>query len=676
MQSPAVSRPSHGKTVAAHFILIPALLAALGTTAHAAPTPVTINFDNLGPGVPVSTQYSPQVIFSAPTGYYGSTLYTSQMSRSYPRGLVSYYNGCDPFDPCGTGDVYLTFPTPVTNFSFYILGGMSNWRLFFIDVYVSGGYYGTYEVYGNGQPVMLYDQLKSIPNITNVYIYYASNIDYYGYAHDLAYDDFSFTPNFDVNITSGRVNGFLNGLTKPAMLGADVALNASVTPPTLTGGTFSWSATGPKQQVTASSTGSSYTVRWTEPGTYQVEVTYSRNGFAASSTLNVNVTVPTLDSFTANQEPSLISGYGPPCAQEFGTAGQYTLGCADLGFPGITFSSTVQIPAGQYLSDLNQSGVKYVHRVSAFRKQLNGGITKCRTRRGLESDSASGWLLDASANTDAYDPRPTAVRRFSEGLSLTITTQDSPGERLEAPSLQGATESQHDALKVDDHFEMYVVYFTSTNSPLQRTVGKLPWNWGGVVVYDSVWVNTPYPFRLKSMFGGTGARTGASSSQAVTYQGRTDDPTFVMSACPGVTTPTLNPIDGTHFYVRQQYRDVLKREPEQSGWNYWRSHITACDFDAACIAGRRLLVAWGFFNSPEFRQTDPGLANPPGTPGFDPAVYNPAFVRQLYRTYLQREPEPEGMAYYLDRLNSDGNYDAVINGFINSPEYRSRFGPP
>lgn len=535
---------------------------------------------------------------------------------------------------------------------------------------MSGGYYGTYQAFGNGQPSVpiLFDKLKSISNITSVYIYYASNTDYYGYAHDLFYDDFTFTPSFDVNITSGRVSGILNSTTKYALLGADVALNASVaSSPTLTGGNFSWSANGPSQQVSASNTSNSYTVRWTETGIHQAKVIYSRNGFTATSFVSVNVQAPTLTDFSAVQEVDLL-GRGGLCGQ-----GSYvwSLGCYVFpGGQGMRFTASSQVPAVQYLSDPAKSGIKYVQAVSTLRKvRAESGSVYCRTGRTGEgeADVNSGWMLDddVDGSGDPYETDADSVRYFSEGNSLVIETKDSPAIGFD----------NLDAVMVDDRFQMYVVYFaggTPSAPSFQRRLGSLSWRWGGQLVYD---INAPsVPYRKQSTFGRMGAWAKDPLISPTAYVGRNSSVT--LQPCPWGPAPALNPIDGSTFFVRQQYRDVLKREPDQSGWNYWRSHITACAFDAACIASMRIVVAWGFFNSPEFRQTVPGLAHPPGTPGFDPAVYNPALIRQLYRTYLLREPEPAGLAYYLDRLSRDSNYDAVMSGFINSPEYRRRFGPP
>jgi hypothetical protein len=54
--------------------------------------------------------------------------------------------------------------------------------------------------------------------------------------------------------------------------------------------------------------------------------------------------------------------------------------------------------------------------------------------------------------------------------------------------------------------------------------------------------------------------------------------------------------------------------------------------------------------------------------------YNQAFVVMQYFGYLRRQPD----ALYLNwiaHLDSTGDYRTMINGFINSLEYRARFGP-
>jgi hypothetical protein len=54
--------------------------------------------------------------------------------------------------------------------------------------------------------------------------------------------------------------------------------------------------------------------------------------------------------------------------------------------------------------------------------------------------------------------------------------------------------------------------------------------------------------------------------------------------------------------------------------------------------------------------------------------YNQAFVVMQYFGYLRRQPD----ALYLNwitYLDETGDYRNMINGFMNSVEYRGRFGP-
>ena len=54
--------------------------------------------------------------------------------------------------------------------------------------------------------------------------------------------------------------------------------------------------------------------------------------------------------------------------------------------------------------------------------------------------------------------------------------------------------------------------------------------------------------------------------------------------------------------------------------------------------------------------------------------FNQAFVVMQYFGYLRREPD----AFYLDwiaHLDSTNDFRSMINGFMNSLEYRFRFGP-
>ena len=57
------------------------------------------------------------------------------------------------------------------------------------------------------------------------------------------------------------------------------------------------------------------------------------------------------------------------------------------------------------------------------------------------------------------------------------------------------------------------------------------------------------------------------------------------------------------------------------------------------------------------------------------AEYNGAFVAMQYYGYLRRTPEDSGYQAWLKVINQDPqNIRLMVNGFMNSPEYRLRFG--
>ena len=59
------------------------------------------------------------------------------------------------------------------------------------------------------------------------------------------------------------------------------------------------------------------------------------------------------------------------------------------------------------------------------------------------------------------------------------------------------------------------------------------------------------------------------------------------------------------------------------------------------------------------------------------AEYNRAFVAMQYYGYLRRTPEEDGYQAWLRVINEDpNNIRIMVNGFLNSTEYKLRFGQP
>lgn len=59
------------------------------------------------------------------------------------------------------------------------------------------------------------------------------------------------------------------------------------------------------------------------------------------------------------------------------------------------------------------------------------------------------------------------------------------------------------------------------------------------------------------------------------------------------------------------------------------------------------------------------------------AEFRPGFVAMQYYGYLRRTPETTGFNNWLTYLNAHPtDYRTMVNGFMNSTEYRLRFGQP
>ena len=120
----------------------------------------------------------------------------------------------------------------------------------------------------------------------------------------------------------------------------------------------------------------------------------------------------------------------------------------------------------------------------------------------------------------------------------------------------------------------------------------------------------------------------------------------------------VNPLDTPEYFVRQQYVDILGREPDEAGFNYWSDHILACGGDVDCTRAERTGVASAFFIENEFRQSG-------------------AFIYNLYKGALGRRPVYA--EYSADRRNVVGGptleaqKQAFAAAFVARAEFASRY---
>ncbi|HWS99997.1 MAG TPA: NBR1-Ig-like domain-containing protein [Pyrinomonadaceae bacterium] len=325
-------------------------------------------------------------------------------------------------------------------------------------------------------------------------------------------------------------------VTKTALLDADVVLEARVKPSNTAGG-YVWTISGDKEVTSGSTTSSTIGLRWTKEGSYTVKVEFTNSaGTKKSANLNVNVIVPTLDSFTATELTPQVNAAGM-CFDS--TRPSITLGCgtthqnSGIQFAAKAKSSTFLLSSG--------GGLKYVQIASSYTKRElrpeHGGTIQCRTGRTAPDKTDTGWMLD-----DA-DPYKAGGGPYG-GLSATATFDYSTG----AASIGANDTPSETILTVKDYFrndafETYVVYYTGDDPAKprrQRVIGKMAWNWQGHATYNAAGGNhlidasQSIPTAQKSITGTAITEVKNSVSEIRAYQGRVQE--LEYKSC-GTTTP-------------------------------------------------------------------------------------------------------------------------------------------
>jgi len=121
------------------------------------------------------------------------------------------------------------------------------------------------------------------------------------------------------------------------------------------------------------------------------------------------------------------------------------------------------------------------------------------------------------------------------------------------------------------------------------------------------------------------------------------------------TGENANLLDTTEFFVRQQYLDLLGREPEEAGFNYWSGQIINCAADLHCVAQRRRDVAAAFFIEQEFQLTG-------------------AFIHGIYKGALGRSPAFNEYSSDRQEIVGGGELEAEKQAFTDHFAQRTDFG--
>ena len=105
-------------------------------------------------------------------------------------------------------------------------------------------------------------------------------------------------------------------------------------------------------------------------------------------------------------------------------------------------------------------------------------------------------------------------------------------------------------------------------------------------------------------------------------------------------------------YINLVYQNVLGRAPDPQGYDFYFTRLQS----GALTRGQMMI---GFSESPEFQLL----------------MAEEVYVIAVYVGMLRRAPEPAGLDFYVDQIEGGAPSNSIINGFLGSPEYRSRFLP-
>ena len=124
----------------------------------------------------------------------------------------------------------------------------------------------------------------------------------------------------------------------------------------------------------------------------------------------------------------------------------------------------------------------------------------------------------------------------------------------------------------------------------------------------------------------------------------------ILSGCETKGTKSIEPNESILSFVERMYTKALNRESDPEGKAYWASSLANYDCTGEYIA-------LAFFDSAEMK---------------DYGLDNEEYVKRLYSTFMDREPDAEGFAYWVGVLNNGTERTSVVRQFADSAEFADR----
>ena len=263
--------------------------------------------------------------------------------------------------------------------------------------------------------------------------------------------------------------------------------------------------------------------------------------------------------------------------------------------------------------------------------------------------------------------RDVFVRDMESGVTLRASVQTS-GKEFSSPMFRNAQISDDGTSIVFNQVDgVYKISLTGINEVVGRTVvgtngndllqggagdDNLQGLGGNDVLIDSAGndtLNGGDGFDIAQFSTGLRGATITTSggNRIVTHNNQTDTLISIEEIHFADGRMVYNPQDGI-AQVARLFNAALGREPDQAGLNFWASAIKG---------GVSLTtLADGFLSSPEFAQR------------YGSNLSNDAFVTAVYKNTLGRNPDADGLGFWVAALNAGSSRGQVLRDFSESAE--------
>jgi hypothetical protein len=168
--------------------------------------------------------------------------------------------------------------------------------------------------------------------------------------------------------------------------------------------------------------------------------------------------------------------------------------------------------------------------------------------------------------------------------------------------------------------------------------------------------------------------------------------TATLEITDDATESATNPIDNARDFVKQQYHDILHREPDAPGLAFWTDNIEKCNDPARrtaaqtvaqCMDKQRESTAIAFFMSPEFQMTGGFVyrlykGSLTGPPNYDSGSPNSSPGRSPTSLEFMRDVTQvsEGIVVnnQIDGAVLEANRSRLAAEFVARPEFVAKYG--